>query len=111
MSTSAAVPTRNENVAACAVPTDLPRRELIGACMPTRQPALTPRSTASPRLMAPGSHSLRLQPCPARADVHGQRRLELPPAAHPAARPLPRPLPPLRRAFEPPLALRLGRSA
>ena len=46
------MPTRNENVAAWAVPTVRPRRELIGACMPTRQPAATPSSTARPRLIA-----------------------------------------------------------
>ncbi len=39
-------------MAACRLPTDLPRRELTGACMPTRQPAPAPSRTARPRLIA-----------------------------------------------------------
>src|SRR5436305_13536099 len=78
---SATVPTRKEKVAACAVPTVLPRRELIGACMPTRQPAVTPSTTASVRLMRCG-RSLGLQPVGPDADVHGQRRVVLPDRAH-----------------------------
>src|SRR6516165_10161074 len=83
ISTSAAVPTRKEKVAACTPPTVLPKRELTGACMPTRQPAPTPSSTARPRLTrAAPSRSLRLQPVLADADVDGQRRIAIPHAAH-----------------------------
>src|ERR1700730_15943478 len=82
---SAAVPTRNETAAACAVPTVLPRRELIGACIPTRQPAPTPSTTARARLISVGTRSLRLQPVGADADVHRQRRVGGPPP--PARRP------------------------
>src|SRR6516225_4957762 len=83
ISTSAAVPTRKEKVAACTPPTVLPRRALTGACMPTRQPAPTPSTTARPRLTrAASSCSLRLQPVPADADVNGQRRIAIPHTAH-----------------------------
>src|SRR5262249_24268532 len=83
ISMSAAVPTRKEKVAACTPPTVLPRRELTGACMPTRQPAPTPSSTARPRLTRAGSsRSLRLQPVLADADVDRQRRIAIPHAAH-----------------------------
>src|SRR5438445_10531941 len=82
ISRSASVPTRKENVAACAVPTDLPSRELIGACRPTRQPAPTPSRTARPRLTAPRRPSLRLQPVAALADVDRHRRLAVLPHAH-----------------------------
>src|SRR5258707_3147394 len=82
INTSAAVPTRNEKAAASVDPTVLPRRELIGACMPTRQPAPTPSSTASPRLiLAPLNCSLRLQPVLADADVDRQRRVAVAPHA------------------------------
>src|SRR5439155_12870913 len=69
--------------AAWIVPTDLPRRELIGACMPTRQPAPTPNSTASARLTAGApARSLRLEPVLPDADVHRQWRVAIPHAAH-----------------------------
>src|SRR5271170_5187862 len=80
--TSAIVPTRKETVAASIEPTVLPRRELIGACMPTRQPAPTPNRTARPRLIARRPRSLGLQPVLADTDVDGQRRIVLPHAAH-----------------------------
>src|SRR5437660_5396451 len=79
-SSSTTVPTRKENVAACTLPTTLPSRELIGACMPTRQPAPTPSSTASPRLIALlHALSLGFQPVLADARVHRQRRLAIAP--------------------------------
>src|SRR5205807_1836233 len=83
-STRATVPTRNEKVAACTPPSVFPRRELTGACIPTRQPAPTPTSTARPRLTpAPApARSLRLQPGIPHADVDGQRRIAVPYAAH-----------------------------
>ena len=71
-STSTTVPTRNEKVAACRLPTVLPRRALIGACMPTRQPEPTAQPSSDSR-SARGS--LRLQPVRAHADVDRQRRL------------------------------------
>src|ERR1700684_2720546 len=77
IASSARVPTRKENVAACTLPTLLPSRELIGACMPTRQPAATPTSTASPRLTLLG-----VQPCAPVADVDRERRLAPGPHAH-----------------------------
>src|SRR5437016_189308 len=83
-SSRATVPTMNEKVAAWAVPMWRPSRELIGACMPTRQPAVTPRKTARPRLMAAQAppRSLGLQPVGAHAHVDRHRRVVLPDGAH-----------------------------
>src|ERR1700737_3709032 len=82
-STRAAVPTRNEKVAAWTLPTAFPRRELIGACMPTTQPAPMPTSTAKVRLTARAPpRSLGLQPVLPDTGVDGQRRVAVPHAAH-----------------------------
>src|SRR5271165_6855946 len=80
---STSVPIRNDTVAACRLPTWRPRRALTGACRPTKQPAATASSTASPRLMRPSrSSSLGLQPVAPDADVDGQRRVVLPDSDH-----------------------------
>ncbi len=51
------VPTTNEKVAACTLPMLRPRRELTGACIPTRTPAQAARTTASVRVTSPPASS------------------------------------------------------